>query len=131
MVCVSVLMSVYNEPEEWMRVAIDSILGQTFTDFEFIIINDNPKRKLNREILSDYAKQDKRIVILENEENIGLTKSLNKGLKVAKGKYIARMDADDISLSDRLEKQVNFMEEHPEVGVCGANILCFGDRCQL
>lgn len=125
---VSVLMSVYNEPEEWMREAIDSILGQTFTDFEFIIVNDNPERKLNREVLSDYAKQDKRIVILENEENIGLTKSLNKGLKVAKGKYIARMDADDISLPERLKKQVDFMENHEKVIVCGSEVRYFGCR---
>lgn len=125
---VSVLMSVYNEPEEWMREAIDSILGQTFTDFEFIIVNDNPERKLNREVLSDYAKQDKRIVILENEENIGLTKSLNKGLKVAKGKYIARMDADDISLPERLKKQVDFMENHEKVIVCGTDVEYFGNR---
>ena len=123
-------MSVYNEPEEWLRESIDSILNQTFSDFEFIIINDNPERELNCKVLNDYQKQDERIVVVENEYNIGLTKSLNKGLEIAKGKYIARMDADDISLPERLKKQVGFMESHAQIGVCGASILCFGRRNQ-
>ena len=131
MPCISVLMSVYNEPEEWMREAIDSILGQTFTDLEFIIVNDNPERKLNQEILSDYAKQDKRIVILENEENVGLTKSLNRGLKVAKGKYIARMDADDISLPQRFIEQYKIMENNEKIVVCGTDVKYFGKKNRI
>lgn len=119
-------MSVYNEPEEWLRESIDSILNQTFSDFEFIIINDNPERELNCKVLNDYQKQDERIVVVENEYNVGLTKSLNKGLEIAKGKYIARMDADDISLPERLKKQVDFMENHEKVIVCGSEVKYFG-----
>ena len=101
-------MSIYSEEEEWIRESIDSILNQTFSDFEFIIINDNPNRDKNNSLLTEYTRIDNRIIIITNEENIGLTKSLNKGLEIARGKYIARMDADDISLPTRFEKQVDF-----------------------
>jgi glycosyltransferase involved in cell wall biosynthesis len=123
---ISVLMSIYSEPEEWLREAIDSILNQTFTDFEFIIINDNPKRNLNDIILGEYQSKDNRIIIVKNEENLGLIKSLNIGLRMAKGKYIARMDADDISLLTRLEKQFSYMELNPQVIACGSWIKLFG-----
>ena len=109
---ISVLMSVYNEPVDWMRQAIESILNQTYKDFEFIIVNDNPEREENQLFLNEYRDKDSRIIILCNEHNIGLTKSLNKGLAVANGEYIARMDADDIALPERLEKQLVFMEQH-------------------
>ena len=119
-------MSVYKEPLEWLRLSIDSILNQTFTDFEFIIICDNPQYDDGISLLNEYARQDNRIMLLFNEVNIGLTKSLNKGLVVAKGKYIARMDADDISLPERFEKQIAYMEEHPEVVVLGTMVKHFG-----
>ena len=93
---ISVIMSIYSEKEEWIKESIDSILSQTFRDFEFIIINDNPKRKQNENLLLEYSQKDNRIIVITNKENIGLTKSLNKGLSIAKGKYIARMDADII-----------------------------------
>jgi len=108
-------MSVYNG-EPFLREAIDSILQQTFTDLEFLIINDASTDQ-SVKIIESY--QDSRIQMFSNVENIGLTKSLNKGLDLARGKYIARMDADDISLPIRLEKQVAFMESHSEVGLCG------------
>lgn len=114
---VSVVMSVYKEPVEWLRQSIDSILAQTFTDFEFIIINDCPTRAENGEVLNEYIERDHRIVVITNDDNIGLTKSLNKGLSIAKGEYIARMDADDISLPKRFERQVAFLDSHPEI--CG------------
>ncbi len=123
---ISVIMSIYSEPIEWICEAIDSILKQTFSDFEFIIINDNPNRIENQEVLFKYQHKDQRIILIQNDTNIGLTKSLNKGLALAKGKYIARMDADDISLPYRFEKQFAFMEKHPEVGVCGSWIKYFG-----
>lgn len=116
---ISVIMSVYNEPEEWIRIAIDSILDQTFSNFEFIIINDNPDNQGNEKILKEFAIKDRRVVIITNDKNIGLTKSLNKGLQVAKGEYIARMDADDMSLPQRFERQVEYLDRHP-------NILCVG-----
>lgn len=115
----SVIMSVYNEPPEWLHIAIQSILDQSYSDFEFIIINDNPEKPDNDRILREFSEKDNRVVIITNAKNIGLTKSLNQGLKVAKGEYIARMDADDMSLPLRFERQVTFLDNHPE-------ILCVG-----
>jgi len=110
---VTVIMSVYNG-EKYLREAVDSVLRQTFKDFEFLIINDGSTDR-TAEILQSY--QDPRIKIINNEKNIGLTKSLNNGLKLAKGEYIARMDADDISMSDRLEKQIAIIEKHDNLGM--------------
>lgn len=117
---VSVVMSVYNG-ECYLEQAVESILTQTFTDIEFIIIDDGSTDGTG-EFLTGYATQDSRITIIRNEPNIGLTKSLNKGLALAQGKYIARMDADDISLPERLARQVHFLETQPEVGVLGTAI---------
>jgi glycosyltransferase involved in cell wall biosynthesis len=118
---VSVLMPVYNG-EKYLREAIDSILNQTFTDFEFLIINDGSTDDTENIILS-YS--DARIRYIKNEENLKLIATLNKGLDLAQGKYIARMDADDISICNRLEVQFNFMESNPEIGLLGTNILDF------
>jgi glycosyltransferase involved in cell wall biosynthesis len=118
---VSVVMSIYKEPIEWISLSIDSILKQTFSDFEFIIINDFPERDENRDVLNKFLLLDDRITIIENKKNIGLTKSLNIGLEHAKGKYIARMDADDISMHTRFEKQYQYMEDNPDcilLGTC-------------
>lgn len=109
---ISVIMSVYNETEIWLREAIKSILNQTYRDFEFIIILDNPSNMQLENIILEYAEADKRIVFLKNEENIGLVKSLNRALKISKGEYIARMDADDISENNRLELQYHYIEEN-------------------
>lgn len=114
---VSVVMSVYNE-EQHVSQAMESILNQTFNDFEFIIVNDGSVDK-TYEIIERYAEKDKRVRVINHEKREGQAKSLNDGIKIAKGKYIARMDADDISLPERLEKQVKFMGSHPEVGVLG------------
>lgn len=115
---VSVLMSVYNG-ERYLGEAIDSILNQTFTDFEFVIIDD-ASTDSTAAILDSYP--DARLVRLKNETNLGLTQSLNRGLAVVRGEYVARMDADDISLPERLAKQVNYLDTHPEVGVVGAQV---------
>ncbi len=114
---ISVIMSVCNG-EKYLKGAIESILNQTFRDFEFIIIDDSSTDR-TPEILKEYARKNERIKIITNSENIGLTKSLNEAIKQAKGKYIARMDADDISEPERLEKQVQFMENNPEMVLCG------------
>lgn len=124
---ISVVMSVFSEPLEWIQESIDSILQQTYTDFEFIIINDNPERKELCDFLTKFAAKDSRMVLIQNETNIGLTKSLNKGLKKSRGEYIARMDADDISLPERFSKQVEFLDKHPETGICGTAIEMFGN----
>lgn len=124
---VSVLMSVYNEPLDWIQQAIDSILTQTFNDFEFIIVNDKPDRMELKDFLERNTAKDSRIRIHTNPENIGLTKSLNVGLKLCTGKYIARMDADDISLPERFQKQVEYLNQHNQVIVVGTDIKYFGD----
>lgn len=113
----SVVMSVYNG-ERYLREAIDSILSQTFEDYEFIIIDDGSTDG-TKPILAEYAARDRRIVLTRNETNVGLTHSLNKGLALARGQYVARMDADDISLPDRFARQVAFLDEHPAIGVAG------------
>jgi glycosyltransferase involved in cell wall biosynthesis len=115
---ISVIMGAYNGGL-YIRPAIDSILEQTFRDLEFIIINDGSLDN-TREIIVEYAKKDSRIVFVDNKKNIGLTRSLNEGLKIAKGKFIARMDADDISLPQRLERQVKFFESNKNAGAIGS-----------
>jgi glycosyltransferase involved in cell wall biosynthesis len=114
---VSVVMPVYNG-EPYLKEAVESILNQTFSDFEFIIIDDGSTDN-SWDILIAYAAQDSRIVLSRNPENIKLIKTLNKGLNLARGEYIARMDADDISLPERLERQVAYLQRHPEVGLVG------------
>ncbi len=116
---ISIIMSIFTEPEKWLREAINSILNQSLNDFEFIIINDNPSRQLNNQLLKEYSSNDSRIKVISNETNIGLTKSLNKGLDIAKGEFVARMDADDISKENRFQKQYDFLKENPEYVACG------------
>jgi glycosyltransferase involved in cell wall biosynthesis len=120
---VSVVMAVYNE-ENNIREAIESILSQTFTDFEFIIIDDGSNDK-TPEIIKSY-KNDNRVQVITNPEQLNLAASLNIGIKIAKGKYIARMDGDDISLPNRFSSQVAFMEENKDIGVCGTFYENFG-----
>ncbi len=115
---VSVLMSVYNG-EKYLCEAIDSVLNQTFEDFEFIIVNDGSVDKTN-EILNSY--RDRRINLIDNKENAGLSKSLNTGLSRARGEYIARMDADDISLPERFKRQIDFLDKNPSIGLLGTSV---------
>lgn len=119
---ISVLMSVYNG-EAFIREAIESILQQTFKDFEFLIINDCSTDH-SLDIILSY--NDSRIKVVNNQTNIGLTKSLNVGLKLALGKYIARIDADDFSYKDRLEMQFNYLEQNIEIGVLGTQAISNG-----
>lgn len=115
---ISVVMSTYNRAAFLPR-SIDSILNQTFKDFEFIIINDGSPDETAK-VLSLFSVKDKRIRVITNEENKGLIYSLNKGLEEARGKYIARMDDDDIALPTRFEKQYAFMEQNPDFVVVGS-----------
>jgi len=115
MVKVSVIMPVYNS-ERFIAMAIDSILSQTYTNFEFIIIDDCSTDNTPK-ILENY--KDPRIRIVKNVKNLGLAESLNFGISLSNGEFIARMDADDISLPGRFEAQVKFMQKHTEVGVLG------------
>ncbi len=116
---ISVVMSVYNG-ERYLKEALDSILEQTFSDFEFIIIDDGSTDR-SREILTEYAAREARIRLIENAQNIGLTKSLNKGLLQAQGRYIARQDADDISLPQRFEMQLAYLTAHQKIGLLGTS----------
>lgn len=125
---ISVLMSVYKEPIDWIRQSVDSVLTQTFDRFELIIICDNPDYTEAVSLLREYKEHDSRVIVIYNPENIGLTKSLNEGLKIAKGEFVARLDADDISLPTRLERQLSFMRVHPEVVVLGTNISFIGEK---
>jgi len=124
---VTFLMSVYNG-EKYLQEAVDSILGQTFKDFEFLIINDGSTDKTG-EILESY--NDPRIKVINNEKNIGLTKSLNKGLRLARGEYIARQDADDISMPERLEKEVEFLEQNRNIGLVGTDYLIINKKGEI
>ncbi|MEP7356058.1 MAG: glycosyltransferase family 2 protein [Anaerolineales bacterium] len=114
---VSIVMSVYNGLP-YLPAAFDSILNQTFTDFEFVVIDDSSTDG-SEALLREYAASDARVVLVRNERNLGLVTSLNKGLALTRGEYIARQDADDISLPQRLEKQVAFLDSHPAVGLLG------------
>ena len=123
---ISVLMPVYNA-EKYMEESIESVLNQTFRDFEFIIINDGSNDS-SLSLLKKYKKKDKRIIILDNKKNLGLHISLNRGLNIAKGKYIARMDADDISLRDRFMIQFDYMEKHPEIFLIGGSAIIIDEN---
>jgi glycosyltransferase involved in cell wall biosynthesis len=114
-ISISVVMSVYNG-EKYLEQAIDSILQQSHKNFEFIIINDGSIDR-SESIISSYT--DQRIIYLKNKSNIGLAASLNKGIDNAKGDYIARMDCDDICDKRRLEKQLCYLKENPDVAVLG------------
>ena len=118
---ISVIMPVHNG-EKYLAEAIKSILAQTLKDFEFIIIDDCSTDH-TAEIIKSF--KDPRIIVIKNDHQSGVATSLNKGINAAKGKYVARMDADDISLSKRFETQVAYMEKHPTVGVCGTWVKTF------
>ncbi len=123
---VSVLMAVY-DGERYLRQAVESILRQTFSDFEFLAVDDGSTDG-TADILRSY--RDPRFRLFRNPRNLGLAACLNRGIDEARGRYIARMDADDISLPERLARQVVFLDEHPEIGACGAWYRVFGERDQ-
>src|SRR5690606_5902322 len=117
----SVILPAYNA-ELYLREAIDSVLTQTFNDFELIVLNDGSIDQTENIILSY---DDSRIIYVKNEQNLGLIGTLNKGMALAKGKYIARMDADDICFPERFEKQVAFLENNKEYIICGTSAYRF------
>ena len=123
---VSVLMPLYNTREDHLREAIESILGQTFMDFEFLILNDSPDNVRLREIVASYS--DPRIRYIENQENLGISSSRNRLLKEAVGEFVAVMDHDDISLPQRLEKQLSYLRKHPDVDVVSSYSRYLGKK---
>ncbi|MFB3764619.1 MAG: glycosyltransferase family 2 protein [Methanotrichaceae archaeon] len=114
---VSIIMSVYNE-ENYLKETIDSILNQTFQNFEFIIVDDGSTDDTAK-ILNEYKEADRRIKIVTNQENIGIAGSTNRGIKCAIGKYVAIMDSGDLAHPKRLERQVNFLQSHDDVFILG------------
>ena len=124
MIKVSVLLPVYNAAST-LKESINSVIEQTFSDWELIVINDGSIDN-TEEIIKSYS--DSRIKYVKNETNKGLIYTLNRGISLAKGKYIARMDADDICYFERFEKQVAFMDNNPDVIICGTQIEYFGTK---
>lgn len=117
---VSVLMPVYKTDEKFLREAIESILNQTFKDFEFLILDDCPD-DTRENIVKSY--KDKRIKYSKNEKNMGITPSRNKLIDMAKGEYLAVMDHDDVSLPERFAKQVAYLDAHKDVGVVSCKVM--------
>ena len=125
---ISVLMPVYKTPEAYLREAIESILNQSYSDFELLILDDCPDD--NREqIVKSY--RDKRIKYLQNEKNLGITPSRNKLIALAKGEYLAIFDHDDISLPDRLAKQAAVLDANPDIGVVGCQVEFFQNQSRI
>lgn len=122
---VSVLTPIYNTNPQHLRDCLESILNQSFTNFEFLILNDSPNNREIEQIVKQYAKKDKRIIYKKNPTNVGITRSRNELLKMASGEYIAIFDHDDISMPDRLEKEVEYLDTHPHVGVVSCNTEWF------
>ncbi|MEO3135264.1 glycosyltransferase [Turicibacter sanguinis] len=125
---ISVIMSTYNEPIDYLKESIESILNQTYKNIEFLIIIDNPENDELIKVIYEYAKKDTRIKVIENKENLGLVKSLNKGLSFATGDIIARMDADDISDRNRLKSQLSFINKYEYDLVSSNYILFYSDN---
>lgn len=126
---ISVLMSVYNG-EAFLRGAVESILQQTYRDFELLIIDDGSADASIR-IAEEMRQRDERIIIIQNDRNLGLPGSLNRGLELMRGKYVARHDADDVSGPQRLEKQLAYLEARPEVGVLGTSMRVFTKKADF
>lgn len=112
---ISVLLPVYNTEENYLRESIESILNQTYKNFELIIVNDCSQNSAE-DVIKSY--DDKRIIYYKNNKNEGITNTRNKLLRLAKGQFIAVQDHDDVSFPERLEKEYNFLKEHPEVSIC-------------
>jgi len=125
MVKISVVFPIYNS-REYLRESIESVIAQTYQDWELLAINEFGSNDGSSDIVKEYSQHDPRIQLIQNEERLGLAESLNKGIRMAKGEYIARLDADDLAHPNRFKKQVEFMNTHPEVIICGSYQHHFG-----
>lgn len=123
---ISVIMPVYNS-ENYIRETIESILDQSYKDFELLILNDNSSDN-SLKIIKQYQEKDSRIIVINKEKNVGPANLRNEGFRLSKGGFIALMDADDIALPTRFEKQVAVLEKNPEIGVCGTWFTFFGAK---
>lgn len=124
---ISVLLPLYNEPKNIAQEAISSICNQTYKNLEILLLLDNPQNYILKKMMQELAQRDSRIKCIFNEKNLGLPQTLNKGIDLATGEYIARMDADDISLPTRFETQVNFLQKHPEIDLLGCDAVIIDD----
>ena len=124
---VSVVLCVYNQAA-YVAEAIASILGQTLTDLELIVVDDGSTDS-SPEVIHRFT--DPRILYVRNERNLGHASSLNRGVALARGRYLAIMDSDDISLPERLARQVDFLDAHPDVAMCGSWVETFGARTEV
>ena len=118
---VSIVMCFCKEPLQWIRLSVESILDQTFRDFELILICDNPEYEEGIAYANAASQKDSRITLYVNDRNIGPTRSFNKAIALSEGMYIARMDADDICLPERFERQVAYLDSNPHISVCATD----------
>lgn len=119
---VTVILPLYNERKDHAILAVESILNQTFQNYDLYIILDNPGNKDMQILMEKYEKRENRISFFINKENMGLPKTLNKAIDMVETEFIARMDGDDISFPERLEVQREFMKTHPDIDLCSVNI---------
>ncbi len=117
---VSVIMPIYNSAQ-WLHEAVKSICSQTYNNWELIAVTESDNKDNSVEILRMYAKKDARIIIAHNTHKKGIAGAINTGIDLAKGKYIARMDGDDISLPERLAEQIEFLDNNPGISIVGTN----------
>lgn len=125
MIKVSVIIPVYNG-KKYLKEAIDSVIAQTYQDWEIIVVNEFGSNDGSSDIIKEYCKVNSAIHLVQNEKRLGLAESLNRGISLSEGEYIARLDADDVAYPDRFMKQVKFMDKNPEVIVCGTYQHHFG-----
>lgn len=127
----SVLLPVYNTRSDWLTVAIESVLNQTYREFELLLLNDGSTNPDTLATLAAFEKADDRVRLIHNPENMGLAKTLNRGLTLARYDWVARMDGDDISEQQRFERQLAYLETHPEVSVLATALTTFGDQNEV
>lgn len=128
---ISVILPLYNEPENLAKQAIDSIITQTYSKLEIILLLDNPNNDILKNLLSEYTQKDKRVIAVVNEQNRGLPDTLNRGIDIATGDFIARMDGDDISTANRLEKQLAYMQAHSKTDLLGSDAFAINEEGKL
>lgn len=128
---ISVILPIYNERISWIECAVNSVLQQTHSSLELIIVLDNPSREDVFIFIQSCQERLPGIIFIKNHTNIGLALSLNKAAGYARGQYIARMDADDIALPNRLERQIQYMENNPEVGLSGCQVVKIDEQGKL
>lgn len=127
----SVLLPVYNTRSDWLTVAVESVLNQTYREFELLLLNDGSTNPDTLSTLVAFEKADDRVRLIHNPKNMGLPKTLNRGLTLARYDWVARMDGDDISEPQRFEKQIAFLKAHPDITILGTNIHTFGETHEV